>query len=114
MVDGDLTKIMHLVRQAIELGADIIKADPTDDVSLYHKVIETAAGVPVLVRGGGRVSDREILERTQGLLQQGASGIVYGRNVIQHPNPRGITRALMSMVHDSAGVDQALKLVETT
>jgi class I fructose-bisphosphate aldolase len=111
MVDGDVTKIMHLVRQGVELGADVIKADPTDDVSLYSQVIETAGGIPVLVRGGGRVSDEEILKRTQGLLQQGASGIVYGRNIIQHPNPKGITRALMAMVHDDASVEAALKLV---
>jgi DhnA family fructose-bisphosphate aldolase class Ia len=111
MVDGDLTKILHLVRQAVELGADVIKADPTDDVAQYHKVIETASGIPVLVRGGGRVSDKEILVRTEGLLKQGASGIVYGRNVIQHPNPRGITQALMAMVHRGASVDEALKLI---
>jgi class I fructose-bisphosphate aldolase len=111
MVDGDVTKIMHLVRQGVELGADVIKADPTDDVSLYSQVIETAGGIPVLVRGGGRVSDEEILKRTQGLLQQGASGIVYGRNIIQHPNPKGITRALMAMVHGDASVEAALKLV---
>ena len=111
MVDGDLTKILHLVRQAVELGADVIKADPTDDVSQYHKVIETASGIPVLVRGGGRVSDKEILVRTEGLLKQGASGIVYGRNVIQHPNPRGITQALMAMVHRNVSVDEALKLI---
>ncbi len=42
MVDGDPLKILPLVRQAVELGADIIKADPTDDVSVYHKVIEVA------------------------------------------------------------------------
>jgi DhnA family fructose-bisphosphate aldolase class Ia len=65
----------------------------------------------VLVRGGGRVSDKEILERTQGLLEQGAAGIVYGRNVIQHPNPTGITKALMAMVHDGASVDTALSLI---
>jgi DhnA family fructose-bisphosphate aldolase class Ia len=100
-----------LVRQAVELGADVIKADPTDDVSQYHKVIEIASGIPVLVRGGGRVSDKEILVRTEGLLQQGASGIVYGRNVIQHPNPRGITQALMAMVHRNVSVDEALKLI---
>ena len=111
MVDGDVVKIMHLVRQAAELGADIIKADPTDDISLYHQVVEIAGGIPVLVRGGGRVSDREILERTKGLLQQGAVGIVYGRNIIQHPNAKGITKALMAMVHDGASVDEALKLM---
>ena len=111
MVNGDETAITYLVRQAVELGADIVKADPTDDVSIYHKVIQAASGIPVLVRGGGRVSDKEILERTQGLLAQGAAGIVYGRNVIQHPNPKGITRALMAMVHDGASVKTALKLV---
>ena len=111
VVNGNLTDIMYLVRQAVELGADIIKADPTDDVKQYHKVVETAAGIPVLVRGGGRVSDKEILVRTQGLLEQGAAGIVYGRNVIQHPNPRGITKALMAMVHDGASVQKALKMI---
>ncbi len=113
MVDGDLVKISHLVRQAVELGADIIKADPTDDVSVYHKVVETAGGIPVLVRGGGKVSDREILERTGGLIEQGASGIVYGRNVIQHDSPSGIVAALMAMVHDGADLESALALVES-
>lgn len=108
MVDGDVVKISHLVRQAVELGADIIKGDPTDDVSQYHKIVETTGGIPVLVRGGGRVSDKEILDRTFQLLQQGARGIVYGRNIIQHANPSGITRALMSVVHDGATPEKAL------
>jgi class I fructose-bisphosphate aldolase len=109
MVDGDENKIIPLVRQAVELGADIIKADPTDDVSIYHKIIETAGAIPVLVRGGGKAPEREILERTALLMEQGAKGIVYGRNVIQHPNPKGITQALMSIVHDGASIEGALE-----
>lgn len=112
MVDGDAVKITHLVRQAVELGADLIKADPTDDVSIYHQVIETAAGIPVLVRGGGKVDDETILRRTEELIKQGASGIVYGRNVIQHENPAGITRALMAMLHEDMSWDAALELVK--
>ncbi len=111
MVDGDESRIMPLVRQAVELGADIIKADPTDDVSVYHKVVEVACGIPVLVRGGGRVSDEEILKRTKALMDQGVAGIVYGRNVIQHPNPTGITRALMAVVHDGTSPEAALKFI---
>ena len=107
MVDGDLDKILPLVRQAAELGADIIKADPCDNVEEYHRVIEIAQGAPVLVRGGGRVSDTEILSRTKTLMEQGARGIVYGRNVIQHPDPRGMTSALMAIVHDNASVEAA-------
>lgn len=109
MVDGDPEKIIPLVRQAVELGADIIKADPTDDVNEYHRVIQVAAGKPVLVRGGSKASEIEILERTYALMQQGASGIVYGRNVIQHPNPTTITRALMAVVHENVATEKALQ-----
>ncbi len=111
IVDGDLEKILPLVRQACELGADIIKADPTDDVGLYHKVIEIAGRIPVLVRGGGKASDSEILSRTETLIRQGASGIVYGRNIIQHSNPAGMTRALMAIVHDGATALEAARFV---
>jgi fructose-bisphosphate aldolase, class I len=101
-VDGDVEKIVPLVRQAAELGADIIKADPTDDLEDYHRVIEAAGGRPVLPRGGGRVPDEEVLARTRTLMEQGAAGIVYGRNIIQHADPAGMTRALMAIVHGTA------------
>lgn len=111
MVDGDIDKILPLVRQAVELGADIIKADPCDVVDDYHRVIEIAQGIPVLVRGGGKVSDEEILTRTAALMAQGAKGIVYGRNVIHHADPAGMTRALMAVVHDGVSVDDALAMI---
>ncbi len=102
MVNGDPEKIIPLVRQGVELGADIIKADPTDDVNQYHRIVEIAGNIPVLVRGGGKASDQEIMDRTYGLMQQGVKGIVYGRNVIQHANPAGMTKALMALVHEGA------------
>ena len=112
MVDGDTDKIVTLVRQAKELGADLIKADPTDNITDYAKVIRVAGDVPVLVRGGGRVDDRTLLERTVAVLDHGARGIVYGRNVIQHPKPAGITAALMAILHDGASVDTALAVLK--
>ena len=108
MVDGNIDLILPLVRQAVELGADIIKADPCTNVDEYHRVIEIAQGVPVLVRGGGKVSDQEILTRTAELMKQGARGIVYGRNVIHNANPAGITRALMAVVHEGASAEAAM------
>ena len=100
-VDGDADRIVALVRQAAELGADLVKADPTDDLAEYRRVV-VAAGVPVLVRGGGRVPDDELLRRTHAVLEQGAAGIVYGRNVIQHADPAGMVRALRAVVHEGA------------
>lgn len=111
MVDGDLAKIKPLVRQAVELGADIIKADPTDDVAVYHEVVQIAGDIPVLVRGGGKATDGEILTRTFNLIREGAAGIVYGRNIIQHANPAGMTRALMAIVHEGADPEHAARFL---
>jgi fructose-bisphosphate aldolase, class I len=111
MVDGDAKKIVTLVRQGVELGADIIKADPTDNAADYPKVIETAGRVPVLVRGGGKVSDEVILARTEALMKQGARGVVYGRNILQHAKPSAITRALMAVVHENLSATQAAQLL---
>lgn len=110
-VDGDLEKIVPLVRQAVELGADLIKADPCEHLEEYHRVIEVAAGIPVLVRGGGRATDAEILARTRLVMDQGASGIVYGRNVIQHQRPDLMVRALMAVVHEGASAQAAGELL---
>jgi fructose-bisphosphate aldolase, class I len=110
-VDGHVEKIAPLVRQAVELGADVIKADPTDDPEDYPRVIEAAGSRPVLVRGGGRVSDDEILGRTETVIRQGAAGIVYGRNVVQHDDPGAMTRALMAIVHGGYSAEDAVKLL---
>jgi class I fructose-bisphosphate aldolase len=107
-VNGDPERIRALVRQAVELGADVIKADPTDDLADYPGVIEVSGPIPLLVRGGGRASDEEVLRRTEAVMRAGAAGIVYGRNVIQHERPAAMTQALMSVVHDGVAADAAL------
>ncbi len=112
MVDGNIRLISPMVRQAVELGADLIKADPTDDPEEYHKVVELAGDVPILVRGGGRAPDKELLERTYQLMQQGTKGIVYGRNVVQHKDPAGMTRALMAIVHENARPDDVIGMIK--
>ncbi|MGB5848146.1 MAG: hypothetical protein WBH40_06645 [Ignavibacteriaceae bacterium] len=111
MVDGDIKKIIPLVRQSVELGADIIKADPSDDPTEYNKVVRSSR-VPILVRGGGKASEEEIFTRTVELMKQGARGIVYGRNIIQHSKPKEITEAFMAIVHEDASVEKALKILD--
>lgn len=61
------------------------------------------------MRGGGRASDDEVMRRTETVLRAGPAGIVYGRNVIQHDDPLGMTRALMAVVHDGLLADEALE-----
>ena len=104
-VDGDAEKIVTLVRLASEMGADIIKADPTSDPEDFHKVIE-AARRPVLVRGGGREDLRVVLAKSAALMAQGANGMVYGRNIYQHDNPKAVVKALMAIIHQQASGEE--------
>ena len=92
-------------------GGDSMYEQARNTFSSIQKLIETAGGIPVLVRGGSKAPEAEILARTAALIAQGAAGIVYGRNIIQHPKPAAITRALMAVVHDGATPADALKFL---
>ena len=100
-MDGDTQKVTTLVRLAREMGADIIKADPTDNPDDFHHVVQ-AARCPVLVRGGGKADLRTVFDNSAALMAQGAHGMVYGRNIYQHDNPKAVVAALMAMIHDGA------------
>jgi class I fructose-bisphosphate aldolase len=109
---GDVVRIAALVRQAVELGADLIKCDPPADAGEFHRLVEAGSGRPVLARGGGRMNELAVFERTREFMRQGARGIVYGRNIIQHPKPRQMTRALMAIVHRDAAPEEASAILD--
>ena len=63
---------------------------------------------PVLLRGGDKGEESAVLQYAADLINAGASGLVYGRNIIHHEDPRGITRKFMKKVHgDSWGGSEA-------
>jgi len=105
-VQRDPDRLIGLVRQAVEAGADVIKADPLADADDFKRLVKVAR-VPLLIRGGGRIDERELLDATAAVLAGGAAGLVYGRNVIQHADPSAMTRALQALVHEGASAEVA-------
>jgi DhnA family fructose-bisphosphate aldolase class Ia len=81
-------------------------------MSDFGQIVEIASGVPVLVRGGGSVPPRELLERKSTAMDVGASGVVYGRNIVQHPTPAKFIQAIRSIVHKNSNVDEAMLVLE--
>ncbi len=110
--DGSPARVVTLARMAAELGADLIKTDSTEPEEEFHRVIEAASGVPVTVRGGGRASDHEVLAHTEKLVGQGVAGIIYGRNIIQHQDPKGMTQALQAILHNEETAASAIKYIK--
>jgi class I fructose-bisphosphate aldolase len=110
-LNSDIDLVVPLVRQSVELGADIVKADPTDSLENYHRVVQASGGKPVLPRGGGRVTPDQILERTVRLIAAGCRGVVYGRNIFQHKDPVAMIRAIHAIVHGSADLAEARSIL---
>ena len=48
-----------------------------------------------------------VLMKSAALMAQGAKGMVYGRNIYQHDNPKAVVNALMGMIHRGASGEEA-------
>lgn len=65
--------------------------------------------VPVLIAGGPRMEiAQETLRVVQDATEAGAAGVVFGRNIWQSGDTRGMIRALNSIIHEGRPVDEAL------
>lgn len=96
------------VRLCAELGADIVKTNWPGDSESFSRLIEAANTVPVVLAGGSRLDDRELLSRMESAMAAGAIGCSVGRNIFMHPSPQSITRALARVIRERWSADRAL------
>lgn len=103
----DAKAMADAARVAFEHGADLIKNYFTGTVEGYTLSVE-AVPIPVLIAGGERMaSTRDVLTTVHDAMTAGAAGAVIGRNIWQHKDMVGMTRALAAIIHDGASVDAA-------
>ena len=100
------------VRLCAELGADIVKTNWPGDQDGFARCVEAANGVPVVLAGGSRLEDADLLTRMQQAVEAGAIGCSVGRNIFMHANPEAITRALSRVIRERWPADKALAALE--
>ena len=100
------------VRLCAELGADIVKTNWPGDEDAFDKLVRAVNGVPVVLAGGSRVEDAELLRRMECAMQAGAIGCSVGRNIFMHRSPAAITRALSRVIRDRWSARKALAELE--
>ena len=62
-----------------------------------------------MIAGGPKANtDQEIIEMCAGAMEAGASGVTFGRNIFQHPNPPAMIRALYTVIIEGRGVREAI------
>jgi len=108
----DVDAIKQCARAATELGADIVKTNYTGDIDSFREVTRGALA-PVVIAGGPKMdSDQKLLQMVKDSIEAGGKGVSIGRNVFQHRNIVGITRAISSIVLDDMEVEEALKFLQ--
>jgi fructose-bisphosphate aldolase / 2-amino-3,7-dideoxy-D-threo-hept-6-ulosonate synthase len=95
------------VRLCAELGADIVKTNWPGDQESFARLVEAANGIPVVLAGGSRLDDMELLTRMEQAVAVGAIGCSVGRNIFMHRSPETITRALSRVIRERWSADKA-------
>ncbi len=117
-----LYAIDYAARVALELGADVVKVNypvrsekdrespapynswngSAEDA--FRKVVESAGRALVLVSGGEKVGDSELLAKVRASMDAGATGIIFGRNLWQRPKSQALalTRELHAIFREYA------------
>ncbi len=117
-----LYAIDYAARVALELGADVVKVNypvhsekdsesppPYNTLNLgpfeaFRKVVESAGRALVLVSGGEKVDDADLLQKVRASMDAGATGIIFGRNLWQRPRADAlrITREIHGIFREYA------------
>ena len=95
------------VRLCAELGADIVKTNWPGEPESFGKLVEATNGIPVVLAGGSRLEDKELLWRMQVAVEAGAIGCSVGRNIFMHASPEAITRALSRVIRERWSAEKA-------
>jgi fructose-bisphosphate aldolase/2-amino-3,7-dideoxy-D-threo-hept-6-ulosonate synthase len=100
------------VRLCAELGADIVKTNWPGDGPAFRKLVEAASGIPVVLAGGSRVPDRELLDRMEAAVAAGGIGCSVGRNIFMHRSPEALTRSLSRVIRERWSAQKAFDALQ--
>jgi fructose-bisphosphate aldolase, class I len=96
-------------RIGFEHGADLVKSYFTED---FERVTENCP-VPVLIAGGPKMDTmEETLQVVQDATRAGAAGVVFGRNIWQSGDTRGMIQALNRIIHEDQPATEAASVVD--
>ncbi len=106
----DYRVVMYGARAAAEMGADMIKTYWTGSKETFAKVVDAAAGVPVLLSGGAKAKNPlEFLKVVYEVIEAGGAGAVVGRNIFQRENPEPMIKAILRVIHRNEEPEEAAK-----
>ena len=95
-------------RICVEIGAHMVKTYYCEPD--FDKIIEACGSVPVVIAGGKKIEEHAALKMAKDAIDAGAVGVDMGRNIFQSDNPIGMIKAVRSIVHEGASVEEVFKI----
>lgn len=108
---GAVEAIRRTARAGAELGATIVKTAWPGSRTDLERVIESCPA-PVVVAGGSQKSIEETFQMARDIVAAGAIGVAMGRNLWGAENPVQMIKAISAIVHEDAGVADALAMIK--
>ncbi len=103
-VDVTTETVSHAARVGYEMGADIVKVPYTSKFGEVTRICK----VPVVVAGGSKGSEYDLLKRVEDVMRRGAAGVAVGRNVFSSEDPVSVAKALHMIVHGRMGAEEVM------
>jgi DhnA family fructose-bisphosphate aldolase class Ia len=103
-----LENVALAARVGIELGADWVKVPYVEG---FGQVTNSCFKPVVILGGGRRSSQAEILAEVRAAMDAGAAGATIGRNIFEADDPEAMTAALSAIIHEDVSVEQALAML---
>lgn len=94
--DGEL--MAYAARVGLEIGADVVKLQSTGVKKDVEWAVESAGKCKVVVAGGKKKSEKELLKEVKDAVDVGCVGVAIGRNVWQAKKPLEVARKLRKVI----------------
>jgi DhnA family fructose-bisphosphate aldolase class Ia len=104
-----LERVGYAARLVMELGVDIVKTFYTGASETFAEVVDRAAPALVVAAGGPKLeTEADVLRMAHEVVQAGAAGITFGRNIWQSERISRMIQALKLVVHGNSSMEEAL------
>ena len=90
--------LAYAARIGLELGADMIKMKYNRNKDDLRWIVKNAGKVKVLIAGGMKKKEKELLKDVKDIMDCGCSGLAIGRNIWQSKEPLELTRKIREIV----------------
>lgn len=102
-------KVKRVTRVMAELGADLIKCFITQN---FSEIVENLP-IPAFTIGAEKLEhDLDVLKKAKASIDQGANGIIFGRNIFLSENSSRLITALNSVINENVSPEAAAQALQ--